>query len=26
MPKVQALFSQLSADGSAALQLTDDQF
>lgn len=26
MPKIQALFAQLSADSSAALQLTDDQF
>jgi alkylation response protein AidB-like acyl-CoA dehydrogenase len=26
MPKAQALFAQLGADGSAALQLTDDQF
>jgi hypothetical protein len=26
MPKVQALFAQLGADGSAALQLADEQF
>ncbi|EJI84534.1 acyl-CoA dehydrogenase [Alishewanella aestuarii B11] len=26
MPKAQALFAQLGADGSAALQLTDEQF